>query len=769
MIETNIRIVHPGPTLYLWVRRATVKGPDLSDDLLQRACGELRHRPRLAAVPYGVPKTSLLVATRQPIPSIHLEQEEWVLDIMDAGEPSRRLSLTDTEGVLLIPTLIERSLLAELSQRTDLWPLDSPRIWYEAKPFRVEEGIAAYRRIEVASLFVEGVGVGVSADVGTAFFTTDTLAYFFDVTVAADEQQHRRALFAELTGRQLGQKGTLLYDNGRSRVKCYFEDAPEGVTCGNTGKVKVRGKTYDSLFVYYRSKIPELPVTEDTTAVRVSFPGLERPQPVAADHVYVRVMNDDIPGSLSAVDKIAPTERRTLLQGFWNRLEPKPLGSVAPGFYNGFWCPEPKRITRLLPVGLEFGQGQCLPAPSSPSIEAYRKYYRKRLEYLDNAGCYSVPPTVERTLYCAYPRLLSEEIGRQLAGDIAAKISKWSRRQFVSSLVEYESIAQAIEQLRRASQSGTVVFVLDEEPAAYYEVSFHLSGWRVKRITEQVLREHYGYLKEGAWDKKHRSYTSGRGQARWDQFVNMNALDVLQKMDCIPWRPDQAGPYEALLVIDVGHDRRHFALSLLITRSADKSPSFSVYSEVLVKPDHKQEMINPVMLADSIVRLFQKASRRHFDPIESMLILRDGQVRGQEPEGIDQGVARLIEQGMLREGARVDVVDFHKDSLKSVRLWEVEDSGEVSNPLEGTVLCLTEQMAVVAATGSATLHQGTAQPFMLVGNGRCSAILDAVSASFGAAQLNWSSPSVAQRLPLPFKRTDDELTARAAQEIRRIR
>jgi len=540
MLETNIRIVHPGPHLYLWVRRATVKGPDLSDDLLQRACGALRYRHRLAAVPYSGPKPSLLVLTKRPIPSIYLEQEEWVLDIADAGESSRRLSLTDTEDALLIPTLIERSLLAELARRTDLWTLDSPRIWYEAKPFQTEEGIAAYRRFEVASLFIEGVGVGVSADVGTAFFTTNTLAYFFDVTVDADEKQHRRALLAELTGRQLGQKGTLLYDNGRSRVKCYFEDAPEGVTCGNTGKVRVKGNTYDSLFAYYRSEVSELPVTEDTAVVRVSFPGLDRPQPVAADRVYVRVMNDDVPESLSTVDKIAPTERRTLLQGFWNRLELNALGSVAPGFYSGFWVPKPDRITQLIPVGIEFGQGQRLPAPSSPSVGAYRDYYRQRLEYLKIAGCYSVPPSIGRTLYCAYPRSLSEEIGRQLAGVIAGKISKWARRQFVSSLIEYESIAQAIEQLRRAEHSGTVIFVLDDEPAAYYEVSFHLSGWRIKRITERDLREHYRYLREGAWDKKLGSYTSGRGQARWDQFVNMNALDVMQQMDIVP--PRQGGP-----------------------------------------------------------------------------------------------------------------------------------------------------------------------------------------------------------------------------------
>lgn len=38
-----------------------------------------------------------------------------------------------------------------------------------------------------------------------------------------------------------------------------------------------------------------------------------------------------------------------------------------------------------------------------------------------------------------------------------------------------------------------------------------------------------------------------------------------------------------------------------------------------------------------------------------------------------------------------------------------------------------------------------------------------------STHLNFSSPSVAQRLPLELKRTDDALKNRDSQEIRRIR
>jgi len=76
-------------------------------------------------------------------------------------------------------------------------------------------------------------------------------------------------------------------------------------------------------------------------------------------------------------------------------------------------------------------------------------------------------------------------------------------------------------------------------------------------------------------------------------------------------------------------------------------------------------------------------------------------------------------------------------------------------------------MTLLRITKRFLILQGTAAPLLLTApNGQ--SIADAAWAVFDAAQLNWSSPRVAQRLPLPLKRTDEELAARAAQVIRRI-
>jgi len=76
---------------------------------------------------------------------------------------------------------------------------------------------------------------------------------------------------------------------------------------------------------------------------------------------------------------------------------------------------------------------------------------------------------------------------------------------------------------------------------------------------------------------------------------------------------------------------------------------------------------------------------------------------------------------------------------------------------------------VLANTGVATLHQGTADPLVLTATHNRVDMLAVASDVFATAQLNWSNPRVAQRLPTPLRRTDQILEERRAQEIRGLR
>jgi len=151
-----------------------------------------------------------------------------------------------------------------------------------------------------------------------------------------------------------------------------------------------------------------------------------------------------------------------------------------------------------------------------------------------------------------------------------------------------------------------------------------------------------------------------------------------------------------------------------------------------------------------------------------MLILRDGRVCGREMEGLNAAREVLVHKGLLEVDASVAVVDFHKSSATRIRLWDRDRNGEARHAFEGTAVLLDERTAVLTNTGAATLHQGTAEPVVLVAHGDgldMRAVLEDVHA---ATHMNWSNPDVAQRLPLSLKRTDEELRNRAAQEVRRV-
>lgn len=767
MVETSLRITEPGTRLYVVIRTANVASSHLTPDLFQKACSRLRREYGLAAIPTPGGDAVLLVATVRPVPSFTMEGDEWELTVTDANESPQHLTLNNALGRKCVPELIERALLATLERRTELWTLDSLRKWYEPNPFKQEAGIAAYRRYEIGAVLLDGIGVGVSADVGTAFFTERPLSHYFDPALASVERQHRVVEFLRLIDRQEGQKGTLDYFL-HGHQKCYYVDAPEGITSSTTGTIKVKGKTFASLAQYLHEVAPRIAISDDEAVVRVSFPSIERPVPVPARFLRARVMNDQLPELLKPVDKIAPDERRRLLQQFWKSLEPRPLGGVAPGFRDGFWRPADDRVARLSMISLEFAQGRRLAPPSELSAATYKRNFKNRLTMLQEVGCFHVPPTVPRVIPCAYPETLDAKAASDFARELVQRITDLARVEFTVRPVEYRTVDDAIGQVRRLPEPGVAVFILNDEPAAYHQVAFQLDSWRVKRITMDVLLKHLDAFRHGAWDRRRGARSEEAGHAKWTSFLTMNALDIIQLLDVVPWRIDSVGPYEAQLIIDVGYDRRHVSLSLLIARAKELSPSFGIYTATQRKPDHKRESINPTLLSDHVLGLFDQIRRRRFDPLSSLLVMRDGLLVGEERKGVEDAMIRLRDQSFLASDARIETVDFHKTTQKPVRAWEVSVHEEVSNVLEGTAIKLAEDSVLVLTTGSATLTQGTADPILMVSNGSPAQSVDAAQSVFAGAQLNWSSPAVAQRLPLPFKRTDEELVARAAQEVRRL-
>lgn len=741
MIETNIRIVNPRANLCFDTRVAGLIGQEISPDLKQKACQALM-RKGLASI--SCPEGILVAGTRSVQPIV-ISEDDWRIEIRDRNV-TKRLHFSKPDEADMIARLLERCLLIEIGKRTDLWTLDSPRIFYAPTPFKRVDGVAAYRRYEISSTSIEEVGIGLVVDVSTAFFTIPTVADFFGDSSLGKKWQPRH--FEVLSHRQMGQKATLLYDLGRNKVKCYF-DRFSDTTCDTTGELRVKGRDYRSLYEYYQKTNPNLNVNPNDSVAKVSFPGINRPCPVVANRLYLRVMNDVVPAQLKQVDKISPEERCKLIEKFWMDLGDHPLGLDKPLIAKSFWQPQ-NQLLPIKPPRLKFAKGKGLSSKNG-TLSSSSGYYHRRSPLLNQVGCLSIPPTMPRDLYIRVPNTVEQVVIDRIAKDLTDYLSCRTNKQITFDLKKYESVDDTLLSLQQESRSGIVVFIFeDEDPAIYFKVSSELTGWRVKRITSRALVDHFG-------------------KKNWRSFVEMNALDVLQQMDCVLWGLSDPLHYEAQLAIDVGWDRRYFALSLFISRPESMRPSFILNTLVQPKPDTKHETINEVVLKDAILRLFQQVERRHFVPLRSMLIIRDGHECGRELDSIAQAKDELTQSGFLEKNGRVDTVDFHKRSVKRVRMWFKNRAGQISNVPEGTAFRINSKTVVLTNTGIATLSQGTAEPVMLVANRDDIDIFAIAQDVHSATHLNWSNPRVAQRLPIGLKRTDEELTNRASQEIRRIR
>jgi len=768
MIETNIRIVSPGTDLRLPIRRAQLRTASPDADLLELACLRLRARHGLAATPDE--DGTILVATSRPIPKLDIKEKDRQLVLEDAQD-SFSLGLGDELGRALLPTLIERAVLARLGRLNRRWAISgAPRNWYEKNPIREKDGIAVFRRASIASLLIEDVGVGIAMDTQTAFFTTRTLDWFFPLNVNAAECKQRRAWFERLAQREHG-KGTLLYNRGGTKTICYFSKADEGATCGSTGSVRVDNVTYESVYDYYSKTAKHLNIAKDDRAVWVSFQsaraakGTRGDVPVAAKLLTLRVFNDALPESLQRLIPIIPANRREFLFAFWRELGDDTLADLGTGCEEGLWAPPSGRTWQITPPPLRFGKDKILPSPRNEF--EYREYYGSRIKILRENGCFQFPASTPRLITCAHPSSVPEAWARQLVNDVGEAFYCWTGKKFSTAPINYEHVDDAVTKIN-GQDDTMLLFVLNGDPNGYYTVSLELGERRPKRVTSETLEDHIKELHNGAPDKRTGKLSLEKGRNNWRSFVGLIGLDLFQLQDGVPWAIP-SGPFEALLAVDVSHDRRYYGLSLLIIRKNGKQPGFKLITVIKSKADPKHEAINPEVLEEEAVKLFRQHWPNTAPPLESMVTLRDGRVYKEEPKAFERIKERLIKDRILLNNGRYEVIEFFKQSEKNLRLWEVDTGPKVTNVLEGCAVEISPGFVVLANTGRTTLNQGTAEPVVLHSPGNRQGVRDAATASFHSAQLNWSNPRVAIRYPVPISRTDEELIARAQQEARHSR
>jgi hypothetical protein len=766
-LETNIRLVTSAADGVVTCRRVEIRSAVWSDDLRATVCSILRRRHGLIAVPSRFDRREILVVAQDAVEAKTIQHKPWRADLTDTGKIAR-LSFEREADQSVIADLIEKSLVVAFERDPNYWRLltSSARYWYSQSPQESVDGIQAIAKLSFATLPMGQRGIGIAFHTGFLYRSELTVADFFDPSQSKCDAMALQGRFDNLRSKHDGRKGTLLYDTGQGDVSvCYFERFAVGVTCESTGPIMGR----ESLLEYCRKRYPKLGLKADDSVAYVSFRGLPHEVPVAAKLLRLRIHLDkrQVPYKLQRTTTSPPEHRRRQAIEVWRNCDKRPFSSTQCQASKRLWRPAAGEHELLICPDLLFGKGRIVAAPRNPTVTEYKRYYRQRMEALRDGGFYHYNQSVERAINIVTPTARSgwsDEIQYAFVRDFVDCMANFTDLTFRVQEVRADGSDEILDRLK-GHHPGTAVIVFDgkhSDPATYCLLSHGLAGWNIKRLTRATVEERFRAKMRPGSDEQHQ-----KAIRNWHSVIDLSVLDTLDQMGATPWRLAHF-PYEACLTIDVGQDRRYFAISLLICRDEAKRPSFLRVTRTWPKPDHRREEINAELLRDKIVEVFEEYRASSFSPVATLLGLRDGHQCGNEFQGISQAINLLQKRGRLMQGAKVDLVDVHKQSVKNLRMW-YPIQPQCSNVLEGHAIYPDQHMSLVSCTGAATVPPGaTADPCMLVSRDGVD-IRRPTQAFFALSQLNFSTPGKAHRYAQPLRETDAQLQHRMNQDMRGIK
>jgi hypothetical protein len=768
-LECNLRIATSASDDSVVCRVLRVRSAHSGSDFLPAICSKLRRSGAHAVRPLPAQGNSLILLGEAPFEAREVAGDQWRAEVGDAGR--RELSLRDPRDAAVLADLLECVLVISFEKALGYWRLSSStRYWYDPRPEASANGVEMIRRVSFSTLPLTDQGIGVALDFGHLFQTERTLDAFFDPHLSAAGGGELRRTFDRLAGRHERRKGTLLYSTGSQTLsKCYFSHADEAATCENTGPLVFGGNRYNSLYDYYRARWPRLDVQSDDPVIYVSFPGMNGAKSVAAKLLRLRVDLDPhkVPRELLTRTTIAPEVRSRLVEQMWRAFLESAVNESGFEVSQKFWSPGDERQELLPCPPLVFGQGRHVHGPRRADADDYGAYYRTRREKLQHGGIYIFDENSGRDLVLVTPNESPEwssKLQRAFADDLVSQVSDLAGKTFRVRVVRAEGCEEIVAALKREKTGVAVIVFDDRERAAYSVLSHELSPWTIKRMTRRAI--------ERTWKERERARSDldlRRAQRAWNDLLFHSAVDVLDQMGAIPWRLD-GWPYEACLAIDVSEQRRYFGLSLLICRDEKHWPSFYRATRTWPKGDHQYETIQATLLADKISRLMEdlRDMGDGFDPLDSVLILRDGRECGDEINGIEEGLERWRSLGVLGQEPIIDIAAVLKRSVKHVRMW-MRAGDRVRNVLEGRAVYPDDDTAVVCCTGAGTLGgRATAEPIVVRAH-NSSDIRRIARGVFALSQLNYSSPTKAHRSPQPLRELDAALRDRVDHDMRGIK
>lgn len=519
---------------------------------------------------------------------------------------------------------------------------------------------------------------------------------------------------------------------------------------------------------------PELAYLSDNAAVVLYQDTLGKQNAAPAPLCYPVVGSDDIGQQL-----LPPYERHQLIRKFIQKYLQNPqFGATSIRLAS-----RPAQIQKQVfqVPDLQFGHSKVLSVRRTPDAQhmGLEELGKARLELLcDNTAGFYIKDPLDRQ-YLLMPRSVYDSFGSRFLADLTAqvdvlfpqpggyrpKVIPYEDRGKKTFVHQAHAIQQAAESANLKPGYGIVMIHHttdrspgDEDQLAAMVVRELRDKYQlhVSVIHSELGKNAYTEVRQADGQRCYRPRDQHRRKlAGYLRNVALNHVLLTNQR----WPFVLATPLHADVIIGIDVKNNTCGLLTVGRNGADIRSHLKVSRQ-------KERLLSEQLKAYLLDVLRKEAAARQ-NPIQTVVIHRDGRVWPSELEGTRKVLEILKREGTLAPDVTFTILEISKSSPAPLRLFDVrynkEGSAWVENPQVGAFYLVNEAEGYLCSTGRPFLRQGTANPLHIKLVEGPLPLIKCLEDLYALTTLAWTQPGDCTRYPITIKLNDRILSSEAGE------
>jgi hypothetical protein len=212
--------------------------------------------------------------------------------------------------------------------------------------------------------------------------------------------------------------------------------------------------------------------------------------------------------------------------------------------------------------------------------------------------------------------------------------------------------------------------------------------------------------------------------------------------------------------VTIGIDVKHNTAGLVVVGS-----NGARIRSICETSRQKEQLLEP-QLKTYLIRIISEEAVARTEPIQTIVIHRDGRIWPSELAGAKQAIEQLKEEGMIAPSATLTLIEILKTSPVPLRLFDVTDKDGrpwVENPQVGYFYLTDENDGYLCSTGRAFPRKGTVRPLHVKRAYGLMSLEKCLEDIYDLTTLTWTRPEDCTRYPITIKLNDRFLGEEATE------